>query len=165
MRIPYLYVEPVATLIHALKFRRRLAVASVLGGLLAAHLESPALEPPQYIVPVPLHPKRQRERGFNQSMEIARPLSARLDVPIAPRLARRTRPTAAQSSLEGRDSRRRNVRGAFCAEIRPTEAVHHVAMVDDVVTTGATVMALARALKRAGVARIDLWCVARAGDP
>ncbi len=163
VRIPYLYAEPVTALIHALKFRRRLAAASVLGSLLGRYLERPDLCPPQWIVPVPLHPKRQCERGFNQSMEIARPLSARLKVPIAPRLALRTRSTIPQSSLQGADPRRRNMRGAFSVQTGAMAPVQHVAIVDDVVTTGATVFALARALKSAGVTRIELWCVARAG--
>lgn len=165
VRIPYLYAEPVTGLIHALKFRRRLAAASVLGRLLAEYLEGPDLCLPQCIVPVPLHPKRQRERGFNQSMEIARPLSDRLDVPVAPRLARRTRPTVPQSSLRGADSRRRNMRGAFSVQTKAAAGIGHVAIVDDVVTTGATVGALALALKSAGVTRIQLWCLARAGEP
>lgn len=165
VRIPYRYADPITALIHALKFRRRLAAASVLGSLLGAHLKGSGLCPPQCIVPVPLHPRRQRERGFNQSLEIARPLSACLKVPIAPRLARRTRPTVAQSSLQGADSRRRNVRGAFCAEIRTARSVAHIAIVDDVVTTGATATALALALKSAGVTRIELWSIARAGEP
>jgi len=163
--IPFPYAEPVTTLIHALKFRHRLAAASVLGNLLAEHLERSGLCPPQYIVPVPLHPQRQRQRGFNQSREIARPVSARLNVPVAPGLAGRTRPTAAQSSLRGAESRSRNVRGAFSAQIRAGIPVHHVAIIDDVVTTCATVIELALTLRRAGVTRIELWSIARAGEP
>jgi ComF family protein len=165
VRIPYLYADPVTALIHALKFGRRLAAASVLGNLLADHLKDSGSCLPQWIVPVPLHPKRQRKRGFNQSLELARPLSSCLKVPVAPRLARRNRPTAAQSSLQGADSRRRNVRGAFSAETGKVHPVAHVAIVDDVVTTGATVISLALALKSAGVTRIELWSIARAGEP
>jgi ComF family protein len=163
--IPYLYAEPVTSLIHTMKFRHRLAAASVLGDLLADHLERSCLGSPECIVPVPLHPQRQRERGFNQSMEIARPVSARLKLPLRPGLARRTRPTVAQSRLQGIQFRRRNVRGAFSADFRVNGPVGQVAIVDDVVTTCATVIELALTLRRAGATRIDLWSVARAGEP
>ena len=164
VRIPYLYAGPASALIHALKFRRRLAAATVLGNLLAEHVEGEGLCRPQCLVPVPLHPNRQRERGFNQSLEIARPLAARLDIPIAPRLAKRIRPTAAQSSLQDADARRRNLRGAFSADSRACGPMDHVAIVDDVVTTAATAIALTVALKGAGVTRVELWSVARAGE-
>jgi ComF family protein len=165
VRVPYLYAHPVNALIHALKFRRRLAAASVLGRLLTDHLKDSGICPPQWILPVPLHPKRQRERGFNQSLEIARPLSACLKVRIAPTLARRTLPTVAQSSLQGADSRRRNVSSAFSVDTRRAQPADHVAIVDDVVTTGATVTSLALALKSAGVTRIEVWSIARATEP
>jgi ComF family protein len=165
VRVPYLYAHPVNALIHALKFRRRLAAASVLGRLLTDHLKDSGICAPQWILPVPLHPKRQRERGFNQSLEIARPLSACLKVRIAPTLARRTLPTVAQSSLQGADSRRRNVSSAFSVDTRRAQPADHVAIVDDVVTTGATVTSLALALKSAGVTRIEVWSIARATEP
>lgn len=165
VHIPYLYADPLTTLIHALKFRYRLAAASVLGLLLAEYLETRGLCAPQWIVPVPLHSERQRHRGFNQSLEIARPLSARLGVPIASGLARRRRATAAQSSLQNARERRQNVRGAFSVNEKESGSVRHVAIVDDVVTTGATVIALAGTLRRAGVTQIELWSIARARDP
>ena len=162
--IPYRYAAPLPTLIHALKFRHRLAAASVLGQLLAQSLEGARPALPQCLVPVPLHPRRQRQRGFNQSMEIARPLSLRLGIPIVPRLARRIRATAAQTGLVGAKARQRNMRGAFAVEKNFLAGLTHVAIVDDVVTTGATVRSLALALKTAGVSRIELWCVARVAD-
>ncbi len=162
--IPYRYAGPVPTLIHALKFRHRLAAASVLGELLAQSLKGARPGLPQCLVPVPLHPRRQRQRGFNQSMEIARPLSARLGIPIAPRLARRIRATAAQTGLVGANARERNLRGAFALEKNLFKDLTHVAIVDDVVTTGATVRSLALTLKCAGVSRVELWSVARAVD-
>lgn len=164
VHIPYLYAGPSAALIHALKFRYRLSAAAVLGTLLAEQLDGMPAPRPQLIVPVPLHPKRQRKRGFNQAMEIARVLSLRLKIPLAPRVARRIRATAAQSTLSGAKLRRVNMRGAFVAESRTLESTHHLAILDDVVTTGATVNALALALKSAGVNRIELWSFARAGE-
>ena len=162
--IPYRYAGPVPMLIHALKFRHRLAAASVLGRLLAQSLKASNHALPQCLVPVPLHPRRQRERGFNQSLEIARPLSAHLGIPLAPRLARRIRATEAQTGLVGAEARQRNMRGAFAIKQGREASLTHVAIVDDVVTTGATVRSLALALKCAGIDRIELWCVARAVD-
>lgn len=162
--IPYRYAHPLSTLVHALKFRRRLEAAAVLGALLADFLELSGRDAPQCIVPVPLHPRRQRQRGFNQSLEIARPLAQRLGIALEPRLARRTRPTAAQSSLRDAAARRSNVRGAFSVDAKLAATARRVAIVDDVVTTGATAIALAQAMRAAGIGQIDLWCVARAGE-
>ncbi|MDH3411099.1 MAG: ComF family protein [Gammaproteobacteria bacterium] len=165
VRIPYLYADPLAGLIQALKYRHRLAAAAVLGSLLAEYLETHGFAAPQCIVPVPLHPERQRQRGFNQSLEIARALSARLAVPIAAEFARRNRATAAQASLQSARERRQNVRGAFSVNEKNSGSVRHVAIIDDVVTTGATVIALAGTLRSAGVKHIELWSIARARDP
>ena len=162
--IPHRYAGPVPVLIQALKFHHRLAAASVLGQLLAQSLPGCPPDLPQCLVPVPLHPRRQRQRGFNQSMEIARPVSVQLGIPIAPRLARRIRATEAQTVLVGAKARYRNMRGAFAVEKSFMAGLTHVAIVDDVVTTGATVRSLALALKSAGVSQIELWCVARAVD-
>lgn len=165
VRIPFLYAQPVISLIRALKFQHRLQAGPVLGMLLAQHLRSAGVRMPQRIVPVPLHPRRQRLRGFNQSLQIARTLSAQLHVPVAPTLARRSKATAAQSSLQSVRERRLNVRGAFSLDTKSVAAFRHVAIVDDVVTTGATVFSLAGALRRAGVNEIQLWSIARAAKP
>ena len=163
VHIPFIYAPPVTSLIHGLKFRHRLQAASVLGELLADHLESANSQLPPVLLPVPLHPRRQRQRGFNQAVEIARPLAERFELSLCPRAARRIRDTAAQSGLEDAASRRRNVRGAFSVDAAALKNVRQVAVVDDVVTTGATVMALAAALRRAGIVRLTLISVARAG--
>lgn len=164
VRIPYLYADPLAGLVQALKYRHRLAAAAVLGSLLADYLESRSACAPQCIVPVPLHPARQRQRGFNQSLEIARALSARLAVPIAAEFARRDRATAAQTSLQSARERRQNVRGAFSVKEKNSGSWRHVAIIDDVVTTGATVTALAGTIRSAGVTHVELWSIARAKD-
>lgn len=163
---PFSYVAPVSTLVRDLKFRARLTAADTLGALLAAHLkEAGALaERPDAVVAVPLHPGRLRRRGFNQALEIGRRVSRELDLPLLARAARRVRATAPQSALASRGERRRNVRGAFVASFSPG-ALGHVAILDDVLTTGATVSELARALRRAGVGRVDVWAAARAGSP
>jgi ComF family protein len=107
-----------------------------------------------------LHPARHRERGFNQSSEIARHVARHLGIALEESLCRRVRATADQTALTARE-RRKNVRGAFTLE-RPPRA-GHVAVVDDVLTTGSTVAELARTLKRGGVERVSVWALARAG--
>lgn len=145
-------------LLRTFKFQQRHACARLLGELLAARLATLS-EPPQLIIPVPLHPQRYRERGFNQALELGRPLSKRLNIPLGTQYCRRIRATVPQSELSAA-LRRRNLRGAFC--VVETPPVNHVVLLDDIVTTGATVSELTRVLKRAGIARVDVWCCARA---
>jgi ComF family protein len=152
------YQAPIDRLVLDLKYHRQLDHARVLGELLAARLEAGA-DRPQAIVPVPLHRTRLRERGYNQSLEIARIVARRLKLPIAAGAATRKRATLAQAALP-LAQRARNLRNAF--------ATHgdlkglHIAIVDDVMTSGHTAAALAKALRRAGVKQISVWVVARA---
>jgi Predicted amidophosphoribosyltransferases len=120
----------------------------------------PAL--PEAIVPVPLHISRLRERGFNQAHELARPLARHLGIPLRPGWLERTRRTDAQSDLDA-EGRAGNVRGAFVARV--PSGIRHVAVVDDVMTTGATLAACTLALKRGGVERVDVWALARTPKP
>jgi len=154
------YRFPVDRLIHRFKYGGDLAV----GRWLAERLAERALDAarPDLLVVPPLAAARLRERGFNQAVEIARVLARRLHVPLDRRLVRRRRATAPQARL-GRRARQANLRGAFeCArDVRDA----HVAIVDDVLTTGATADAIARVLKDAGAARVSVWAVARAPDP
>jgi len=152
------YEEPIRHLIHGLKFGHRHACARTLGELAAAHFLLHA-EMPELIVPVPLHASRYRERGFNQSLQIARHLSRNLQVPLEFRALTRNRTTRPQAELSAKE-RAKNIRGAFRLEREVN--VRHVAILDDVVTTGATVSELARTLRQAGIDRIDVWAVARA---
>jgi len=115
---------------------------------------------PQAIVPVPLHRARLRSRGYNQSLELAGPLSKSLRIPLLRDGLRRTRATTAQSELTA-VQRRRNVRGAFAAHF-DGDVPRHIAVLDDVFTTGATLTECARVLKRVGVERVDVWALARA---
>ncbi len=155
--IPFLYSPPIDRLIGGFKFSAKLPQGRLLSRLLGDYLEQHA-EMPDLLLPVPLHPARLRQRGYNQALELAKPLSRRFHIPIDHRSCRRVRPTRPQSTLKKRQ-RRRNIRGAFQI-IRPI-AAKHVALVDDVVTTGGTVNELARQLKLAGIARVDVWAVAR----
>ncbi|MDE2273435.1 MAG: ComF family protein, partial [Gammaproteobacteria bacterium] len=113
-------------------------------------------------IPIPLHSARLRERGFNQALELARPVSRRLQLCLDARTCLRRKNTAVQSKLDAKE-RRRNLIDAF--EVRTSLQGVHVAILDDVVTTGATVGALSRALREAGAARITVWSLARAARP
>lgn len=158
--VAFRYAFPVDRLIVGLKFAGRLERARLLGTLLARHL-APRLvgsARPDALVAAPLHPARLRSRGFNQAAELARPLAAALGLPRRDHALRRVRATAEQSALDAA-ARQANVRDAF-AVVAPLPA--HVAVLDDVVTTGATAAAMAGALRDAGVARVTLLAVARA---
>jgi len=153
------YAFPLDRIIQALKYGRRLELAQPLGEALAAAVQrAPALSAAvEAIVPMPLSTSRQRERGFNQSMEIGRVVARRTGVPLA-RLLSRPIGGPPQASLPWQD-RARNVRGAFACAARLDGL--HVAVLDDVMTSGATIEAAATALLAAGAARVDAWVVAR----
>jgi ComF family protein len=154
------YRFPVDALIHRFKFGADLAMGRWLGDELAAALRGGS--PPAWIVAPPLTAARLRERGFNQALElakvVARATGARLEFAALAKL----RETAAQASLGPRE-RRRNLRGAFACRRELQGAP--VAIVDDVLTTGATADALASALREAGAGRVSVWAVALAPDP
>ena len=157
----YRYTYPIDHLVRTFKFHGRLAYGRVLGELLAGALLERHDEPwPQFIIPVPLADARFRERGFNQAIELGRVVQQRLDIPLRLDLVVRKRATREQTGLDHKQ-RRRNVRGAFSLTSKPR--AKHVAILDDVVTTGSTVNELARVLKRARVERIEVWAVARTG--
>jgi ComF family protein len=122
--------------------------------------ETAATRPrPDALVPLPLHRARLRRRGYDQALELARPLARTLDLPLCSDLLQRVRATAPQSELSA-GARRRNVQGAFA--VRTDGPVPgHVVLVDDVMTTGATLRAAATALKHAGVQRVEAWVCAR----
>jgi ComF family protein len=156
--IPFGYQAPLDQLIMAFKFGRQLHMAPLLAGLMQEARGYVADSKPDCLLPVPLHPRRLRERGFNQALELARHLSSHSGIPIAANLALRQRHTATQSLLKG-PARRRNMRDAFVINGTPPP---HVMLVDDVVTTGSTVNELARCLLGAGARRVDVWACARA---
>ncbi len=155
---PFIYAEPVAGLVRRLKFNGDLVCGRTLGLLLADILANRAIDTPEILIPVPLHASRHRLRGFNQALEIARPVAKQLRLPLDTRSCRRVRATGEQTGLNAQ-MRRRNVKGAF--DVRPLGPIKHVAIVDDVITTGSTAEALCHALLSAGVERVDVWAVAR----
>lgn len=156
----YRYSYPIDHLVRALKYHHRLTHARVLGELLAQSLVRQRSEAwPEALVPVPLATDRYRERGFNQACEVAKQLQKRLGIPVNTDLLERRRSTREQAGLD-RLGRRKNVRNAFA--LRAPFSLKHIAIVDDVVTTGSTVNEIARVFKRAGVATIEVWAIARA---
>ncbi|MEO7051834.1 MAG: ComF family protein [Rhodanobacter sp.] len=155
---PFRYGWPLDRLESRYKFGKDLAAGRVLSILWAR--ESRPIERPLLLVTVPLHRSRLRRRGYNQALELARPLARELGVPLRHDVLRRVRHTAAQTDLDA-VSRRRNVRGAFAVR-EAASLPAHVAILDDVMTTGATLSECTRVLKRSGVARVDVWALARA---
>ena len=152
------YGFPVDRLLPRFKFHGDLACGALLATLMGWALDPEDL--PQALVPVPLHRARLRERGYDQALELARMLARGGAPPVCAQALRRVRATRAQSRLGARD-RRDNLLGAF--DLRPGQALPaHVALVDDVMTTGATVAECARVLRAGGVARVDVWAIARA---
>ena len=155
---PFRYAWPLDRLEARFKFGADLAAGRLLARMWCA-APAPA-ELPQAIVAVPLHRARLRSRGYNQALELAAPLAQALRLPLLRDALHRTRATDAQSELTA-VARRRNVRGAFVARF-DGEAPRHLAILDDVFTTGATLAECVRTLQRAGVARVDVWALARA---
>ena len=154
----FAYANPISQLVSKLKFRGQLQLARLFGELLAEHITCLGSQA-QAVLPVPLHPRRLRSRGYNQALEIARPVSRALALPIvqdAVTRQRDTQPQAEQSAVQ----RERNIRGAFV----PGKPVTYqcVAIVDDVMTSGHTVNEIATLLRQSGVEQIEVWCVARA---
>jgi ComF family protein len=160
------YVAPWDRLITAFKFHQQVELAGALARLMHhAVLAAPPLETTQWptlLLPVPLSRERLRERGYNQAWELARRLARWLRVEATPALLRRSRDTAHQVGMT-RQQRERNLRDAFWIEpsARPALQGRCVALVDDVLTTGATAHAAALTLTRAGAAGVDVWVVAR----
>jgi len=156
---PLIYAWPLDQLLQRFKFHADLATGRLLGELLAEFLAASPASRPEVLVPVPLHSARLRERGFNQALELARPVSRRLHLHLDNRLCVRRKNTAVQSKLDARE-RHRNLRDAF--EVCHPVSGAHVAVLDDVITTGVTMTALSQVLREAGATQISVWSLARA---
>lgn len=157
---PVQYEFPANRLVQAFKFKRQLAAGRVLSHLICEHVIRHNIDLPDMLIPVPLHNRRLMSRGFNQAYELAHYAGRVLEIPLLSSALRRHRNTEAQSGLT-RKQRRKNVRGAFYwhASVNPA---CHIALIDDVMTTGTTISECARVLKKAGAKRVDVWVAARA---
>lgn len=167
VEVPWRFAFPVDTLITRFKHQAHWPFGRLLGERLAHHLHhayADGLSRPDLLLPVPLARRRLRQRGFNQAQMLARWLSRELAIALDDRTLERLLDTPPQQQLDAA-TRRRNLRQAFA--LRPGSDVcgRHLALVDDVLTTGATAEALARLLKRAGAARVDVYCLARTPKP
>lgn len=151
------YTFPTDALVQALKYRSDLPLAPILAGLLSSRLRDDPL--PDYIIPVPLHPTRLRERGFNQALEIGRHLCKQTGVKLLSAACTRIRSTPSQTELPWKN-RPQNVRNAFTCNRDFSEK--RVAIVDDVMTSGATLNELARVIRRQGATDVHAWVIARA---
>ncbi|MDR6961132.1 ComF family protein [Pseudomonas brassicacearum] len=164
---PWAYDFPVDSLITRFKHQAKWPFGRLMGELLAQSLQhhfDEGLERPDALVPVPLALRRLRQRGFNQATLLARWLSGPLQIPCEENLLRRIQDTPAQQALDAQ-ARRRNLRQAFALSPGASLRNRHLALVDDVLTTGATAEALARLLLDAGAARVDVYCLARTPKP
>ncbi len=158
---PFLYAHPLNLLEGRFKFQRDLAAGRLLSSLMIERARLQLSGPlPESLLCVPLHRERLRERGYNQALELARPLAQALAIPLDLHALIRTRSTSAQTGLDAK-ARRRNLHDAFAVAESATLPAH-VAILDDVMTTGTTLRECARVLRRAGVERVDVWALARA---
>ncbi len=150
------YQYPVNKLIQNLKYAEQLPLAHALALQLAHKIDHTTL--PDYVVAMPLHPERLRERGFNQSLLIAQTVAQCHHLKLLPHACQRTYNTKPQTSL-AKEQRIKNMRGAFQCSVDLTDK--HIALVDDVLTTGASLGALAVAVQACGANTIENWVVAR----
>lgn len=158
VRAALLYAEPTTTLIHQMKYEGYFALAQPLGRIMVERWPAWSMSV-DLIVPVPLHEKRERRRGYNQANLLAQHLAAGVGLPVESRALIRTRHTRPQVEL-GPQERAENVRDAFAADERHV-AGRHVLLVDDVFTTGATMVSAAGALLGGGAAAVSAYCLSR----
>ncbi|VXC98381.1 Amidophosphoribosyltransferase [Pseudomonas sp. 8Z] len=164
---PWRYAFPVDSLITRFKHQAQWPYGRLLGELLAEHLQhayDEGLPRPQALLAVPLAQRRERQRGFNQARMLADWLSRALHIPAPDTWLTRTLDTPAQQGLDAA-TRKRNLRQAFVVSAPEQVKGQHLALIDDVLTTGATANILAHLLLRAGAARVDVYCLARTPPP
>ncbi|NVZ72240.1 ComF family protein [Pseudomonas costantinii] len=165
---PWTYNFPIDTLISRFKHQARWPLGHMLARLLGQHLQhrfnNAELTRPDFLLPVPMARKRLQERGFNQALMLARWLSENLNIPYDEHLLLRPHETVAQQALDAK-TRKRNLLGAFTLAPGAQVQGQHLALVDDVLTTGATAHSLAHLLIGAGARQVDVYCLARTPKP
>jgi ComF family protein len=147
-------------LIHAAKYQHDFRILAVLADIMQQHFEQNPPPLPEVLMPVPLHPIRQWGRGYNQSHLLAQKLAQHFNLPLDYRSCCRVKNTEQQVRLRSREARHTNVYEAF-AYFPPYPAWQHVALIDDVFSTGSTLNEITRVLLASGVKRVDIWCCAR----
>lgn len=156
-RIPFRFAYPIDHMVRRLKYGSAVAMGRVLGELFARRMQSGSS--PDLLLPVPLAGRRFRERGYNQAIVLAEHIHSTASIALRTDVLVRTRETQVQAGLDQRE-RRRNIHDAF--EVVTALPAAHIAILDDVVTTGSTANEIARVLKRAGAQRVEVWAIARA---
>ena len=151
----FTYEYPISQLLQQYKYHQQLALAETFSGLMLKRL---ALENIDLIIPMPLHPSRLQERGFNQSLEIAKLIGKELNIKVNSQAAQRIKFSPPQASLPLKE-RVQNMKGAFTC--RQDLSGLRIALIDDVMTTGASLNALAKAVKAKGAAHVECWLIAR----
>lgn len=157
------YRSPLDMWVPRLKFHNELALARLLGALFADNVILPGEKLPHALIPLPLHRQRLGERGFDQPLEVCRPIAEKTDIPLRPELLSRRKSTRRQSEMD-MEHRQGNLLGAFSVNLPSHGATlpDYVAIFDDVYTTGATINEAAWCLRAAGVTRIEAWVIAHA---
>ncbi len=158
---PFIFEHFVKKAVYQFKFNSKLNYGKLLAQLLTHYIQKHNVVIPDTLIPVPLHGRRLRKRGFNQALEIARIVGRHVGCAISFKDVRRARETRVQMELSA-NNRYANVKNAFMLQTsKPSFTGQHVAIVDDVMTTGNTVNEVARCVKKAGAKRVDVWCIAR----
>lgn len=151
------YAYPTKKMVLDFKFNKRAELSAFFAELLLDRIKNYD-KLPETLIPVPLHKKRQAQRGYNQSLEFAKNLAKELKIPVNSNLCKRIVNTDPQSELPMK-SRRKNVKNAFA--LNNENIPKHIAIIDDVITTGSTINEISRLFKSAGCERIDIWAIAR----
>ena len=155
--IHYLFEEPLRSLLHALKYENALYLRRFLAQLMLDAYDT-RISQADCLIPIPLHPARMRQRGFNQAAELTKIIARKINLPYNNKLCHKVTNTLPQVGLNGK-ARQTNLRHSF--EVKKS-TYQHVILIDDLMTTGSTANELAWSLKQQGVKRVDVWCCARA---
>jgi ComF family protein len=165
--VPWLYDFPIDALVTRFKHQAKWPLGRLLAELLSQtlrHRFDEGLERPDILVPVPLASKRMRQRGYNQAAMLASWLGSAMQLPVDERLIKRVKETPAQQGLNAK-ARKRNLRDAFALPAPHRVIDRHIALIDDVLTTGSTADTLTRLLLKAGATKVDVYCLARTAKP